>query len=136
MAGVPIELLQQVPLFADLDDRQLEQVARLFKERRFGKGETVIMEGSGGAAFCLIAKGQAAVTVAGAQRPPLQAGDHFGEIALLDEGRRSATVTASTDLLCYGLTLWEFRPLVESNGMIGWRLLQSLAKRLRAAEEE
>jgi CRP-like cAMP-binding protein len=44
-----------------------------------------------------------------------------------------ATVTAATDLVCYGLTFWEFRPLVERNGAIAWKLLQALAKRLRAA---
>jgi CRP-like cAMP-binding protein len=43
-------------------------------------------------------------------------------------------VTAATDLSCYGLTFWEFRPLVEGNGAIGWKLLQALAKRLRAAD--
>ena len=48
---------------------------------------------------------------------------------------RSATITAATDLVCYGLTLWEFRPLVDRNGAIGWKLLQSLSKRLRAAEQ-
>ena len=47
---------------------------------------------------------------------------------------RSATVTAATDLVCYGLTFWEFRPLIERNGTIGWKLLQALAKRLRAAD--
>ena len=57
-----------------------------------------------------------------------------GEIALIDGGPRSATVTATTDLVCYGLTFWEFRPLVEGNGTIGWKILQALAKRLRAAE--
>ena len=46
MAGAPIELLQRVPLFAELDRGELEQVARLFKERRFSRGETVVMEGS------------------------------------------------------------------------------------------
>ena len=48
-------------------------------------------------------------------------------------GPRSATVTAATDLVCYGLTFWEFRPLIERNGTIGWKILQALAKRLRAA---
>jgi len=43
-------------------------------------------------------------------------------------------VTAATDLVCYGLTFWEFRPLVERNGAIGWKLLQALAKRFRAAD--
>ena len=61
-------------------------------------------------------------------------GDHFGEIALIDEGVRAATVTATSELVCHGLTFWEFRPLVESNGSIAWKLLQALAKRLRAAD--
>ncbi len=136
MAGAPIELLQRVPLFSELDQGELEQVARLFKERRFAQGETVVMEGSGGAAFFVIAAGEATVAVGTAQRPPLRAGDYFGEIALIDEGRRSATVTAASDLLCYGLTFWEFRPLVEGNGVIAWKLLQSLAKKLRAAQAD
>ena len=58
----------------------------------------------------------------------------FGEIALIDGGPRSATVTSATDLVCYGLTFWEFRPLIERNGAIGWKLLQALAERLRAAD--
>jgi CRP-like cAMP-binding protein len=136
MAGAPIELLQRVPLFSELDRGELEQVARLFKERRFAQGETVVMEGSGGAAFFVIATGEATVAVGTARRPPLQAGDYFGEIALIDEGRRSATITAASDLLCYGLTFWEFRPLVEGNGVIAWKLLQSLAKKLRAAQAD
>jgi len=136
MAGAPIELLQLVPLFAELDRPELEQIARLFKERRFARGDSVIMEGSGGAAFFLIASGEASVLVGGAERPLLQSGDYFGEIALIDEGRRSATITASSEFLCYGLTFWEFRPLVEGNGTIAWKLLQSLAKKLRAAQAD
>ena len=65
----------------------------------------------------------------------LKPGDYFGEIALIDEGARTATITASSDLDCYGLTYWDFRPLVQENGVIGWKLLQSLAKKLRDAEQ-
>ena len=117
-----------------MDRRQAEQIARLLKLRPFAKGETVIMEGSGGAAFFLIDCGEATVSCKGVQVATLGPGDYFGEIALIDGGPRSATVTAASDLVCYGLTFWEFRPLVERNGAIGWKLLQALAKRLRAAD--
>jgi len=127
--------LQRVGLFADMDRRQAEQIARLLKERRFVNGETVIVEGSGGAAVYLIASGEAVVSHNGTEVTRLGPGDHFGEIALIDGGTRSATVTAASDLVCYGLTFWEFRPLVERNGTIAWKLLQALARRLRAAEQ-
>jgi pyruvate,water dikinase len=130
----PLAALQRVQLFADLDRRQAEQIARLLKLRPFSKGETVIMEGSGGAAFFLIDSGEATVSSKGVRLATLGPGDYFGEIALIDGGPRSATVTAATDLVCYGLTFWEFRPLVEKNSAIAWKLLQALAKRLRAAE--
>jgi len=131
----PTTALQRVGLFADMDRRQAEQIARLLKERRFSKGETVIVEGSGGAAVYLIASGEATVSHNSIEVTTLGPGDHFGEIALIDGGTRSATVTAATDLVCYGLTFWEFRPLVERNGTIAWKLLQALARRLRAAEQ-
>jgi pyruvate,water dikinase len=128
------DVVGEIPLFAGLAPEQVEEVARLFKERRFATGETVIREGSGGAAFFLIDGGEAIVSVRGEERARLGPGDAFGELAMIDEGARSATITASTDLVCWGLTYWDFRPLVESNGAIGWNILQTLAKRLRAAE--
>lgn len=129
----PVAALARVGLFADMDRRQAEQIARLLKERHFAKGETVIVEGSGGAAFFLIESGEVTVSSKGVHLATLGPGECFGEIALIDGGPRSATVTAATDLFCYGLTFWEFRPLVEGNGAIGWKLLQVLAKRLRAS---
>jgi CRP/FNR family transcriptional regulator, cyclic AMP receptor protein len=129
-----VDVLRRVPLFADLDKRELQEAGRLFKERRFSAGETVVKEGSGGAAFFLIESGEATVSIRATERARLAAGDYFGELALIDEGTRSATITATTDLVCYGLTFWDFRPLVEANGAIGWKLVQALAKRLRAAE--
>jgi CRP-like cAMP-binding protein len=134
MPGAPLESLRRVALFADLDDDELAQLALNFKERHFTTGKTIVKEGADGAAFFLIESGEAAVSVRGAERASLAAGDYFGEIALIDEDVRSATITATSDLVCYGLTLWEFRPLVVANGLIGWKLLHSLAKKLRSAE--
>ena len=136
MAGAPVAALQRVPLFTDLSADEVEQIALLFKERHFAAGETVVKEGSEGAAFFVIDSGEAAVSVAGKDRAALQPGDHFGEIALIDEGVRSATITATSDLVCYGLTFWEFKPLVVANGEIGWKLLHYLAQKLRSAELE
>jgi phosphoenolpyruvate synthase/pyruvate phosphate dikinase len=127
----PNESIKEVELFAGLNQREAAQVAGLLKERRFSKGETVCREGSGGSALYLIISGEATVSIAGKQIRTLRPGDYFGEIALIDEGERSATVTASTDLVCDGLTYWDFRPLVQKNAMIGWKLLQSMVKKLR-----
>lgn len=135
MPGLAIEALQRVPLFADLNGRELKQIARLFKERRFSEGDTVVKEGSGGAAFFLIDSGEANVSVRGKQRGTLKRGDYFGEIALIDEGARTATIVADTDLTCYGMTFWDFKPVVEADGRIAWKLLQALAGKLRAAEQ-
>jgi hypothetical protein len=135
-AGAPVAALKPVPLFAGLDDAELGEIGRLFKMRRFAAGDTVIQEGSGGAAFFVIDSGEATVIVGGEERATLAAGDHFGEIALIDEGTRTATVTATTDLACFGLTFWDFRPLVEHNGVIGWKLLQSMAKMYRDARAQ
>ncbi len=132
----PVAALMRTELFADMTRRQAEQIARLLKERHFAKGETVIVEGSGGAAFFLIDSGEAEVSSKGVHLATLGPGSYFGEIALIDGGSRTATVIAATDLFCYGLTFWEFRPLVEGNGTIGWKLLQALAKRLRAANPD
>jgi CRP/FNR family transcriptional regulator, cyclic AMP receptor protein len=135
MAGVSVEALQRVPLFADLSKHEVKQVARLFKERRFSEGETVVRQGSGGAAFFVIESGEAKVFLGGEEYTTLKPGDYFGEIALIDEGTRMATITATSDLLCYGLTYWDFRPVVEKNGVIGWKLLQSMTRMYREARE-
>ena len=135
MAEAPVDLLRRVPLFADFERGELERLSRSFKERTFDAGSTVVGEGKTGAGFFVIESGEATVSRGGDERAKLGPGDYFGEVALIDEGARSATITADSDLRCYGLTSWEFRPLVESNASIAWKLLETMAKRLRAAQQ-
>jgi hypothetical protein len=126
--------IAKVPLLAALEPGEAQKIAAVFKERRFMAGETVTKEGAGGAALFVIDEGTADVTVGGERRGVLGPGDFFGEIALIDEGARTATVTAATDLVCRGLTVWDFKPLVMQNPGLAWQLLQSLARRLREAQ--
>ena len=136
MASPTNETLSNVPLFSGLEPRDLDRIADSFKQRNYVAGDTIANEGSGGAGFFVIGEGTAKVTVHGEERATLGPGDYFGEIALIDEGVRSATITATSDLVCYGLTFWEFKPLVVANGEIGWKLLHYLAQKLRSAELE
>jgi CRP-like cAMP-binding protein len=131
-----VETLRKVPLFAELEDRELERLAQHFKERTFPEGSAVTTEGGTGAGFFIIADGSATVSVAGEEKATLGPGDFFGEIALVDEGTRSATIIAATDLRCYGLTAWEFRPFVEEHPQVAWPLLKTLARRLREAQAQ
>jgi CRP/FNR family transcriptional regulator, cyclic AMP receptor protein len=128
------EQLKEIDLFSGLDRRDLQSLANSFKEVSFSAGEEIVGEDKGGVGFFIIEDGVASVSVRGDERAQLKAGDHFGEIALIDEGARTATVTAATDVHCYGLTSWAFRPLVEHNPTIAWKLLRIMARRLREAQ--
>jgi len=130
MAGEATELLQRVPLFSGLDPRELEAIARTVHERTFAQGDTIAQEGESGVGFFVISEGQAKVTIDGRDVRTLGPGDYFGEIALIAESARTATVTAESELKCYGLTPWEFRPLVQTNAGIAWKLLTALAQKV------
>jgi CRP/FNR family cyclic AMP-dependent transcriptional regulator len=130
VASEAVDLIAGVPLFQGLEKKELEDVARTVHERTFNPGDTVAQEGQGGVGFFVIKDGEAKVTIAGDEVRRLGPGDYFGEIALITEGARTATVTAESELRCYGLTPWEFRPLVQSNASIAWKILQALARQV------
>jgi CRP-like cAMP-binding protein len=133
MADV-VQTLKSVPLFVGVGDRQLKRLANVLRESRFKEGEAITTEGRSGIGFFVIADGEASVAVRGEIVRTLGPGDHFGEIALIDEGPRSATVTATTDMRCRGMASWEFRSFVREHPEVAWPLLQTLASRVREAE--
>ncbi len=127
------ENLAGVPLFAGLGKKDLKRLAGQMSERTFSEGEAIATEGQAGVGFFLIEDGSAQVSMDGEAIRTLGPGDHFGEIALIDEGPRFATVVAATDLRCRGMSSWEFRPLVQKHPEFAWPLLQALTSYLREA---
>jgi CRP-like cAMP-binding protein len=123
------EALGRVPLLSGLDQKQLSSLARSFTERAFPAGSVVVKEGDErGIGFFVITDGQARVTLKGEELDTLGPGDHFGEIALIGDRVRTATVTAETDLRTLVTTVWEFRAFVQNDPDVAWKLLEHLAE--------
>jgi CRP-like cAMP-binding protein len=123
--------LKHVPLFSDLNQRQLRRLRRSFKERSYRPGTAIVREGEmSGVDFFVILEGEASVTVDGREVGHLGAGDHFGELALIAERVRLSTVTASTPMRCLVMASWNFRKFVKSNPDVSWKLLQNLVNLL------
>jgi CRP/FNR family transcriptional regulator, cyclic AMP receptor protein len=136
VAEPSVELLKKIPLFAELDQRELKRLTGSFKERKFNAGEPVAVQGEAGAGFFVIESGEAVVSIHGEERGRLGPGEYFGDVAMIDQGDRTASIQAASDLKCYNLAFWDFRPIVESDPRVAWPLLQAMAKRLRQAEAE
>jgi CRP-like cAMP-binding protein len=134
MAKPTPDLLRNVSLFSDLDEKDLKSLAEEFSERRFSAGEKVSMEGEGGLMFFVVESGEASVEVRGEEVGSLGPGASFGEIALIDRRPRTATVTARTELRTFGLPVFVFRPFVEARPQVAWKLLEAMADRLETAE--
>ena len=128
------ENLSKVPLFAGCKDKDLKKLAAQMSERTFSEGDTITEQGQSGVGFFVIEEGNATVSITGEIVRTLGPGDWFGEISLIDDGPRSATIVAGTDLRCHGMTAWEFRPFVQGHPEVAWPLLETLAARLRESE--
>ena len=128
-----VDELARVHLFSGLNKRQLRRLAQHVKERQFRAGVAVVKEGTmSGVGFFVVAEGEAVVSVEGVEVARLGPGDHFGELALITEDIRTATVTAGTRLRCHVIQFWDFRRFAMDNPDIAWKLLQHLANLLVA----
>ena len=123
--------LKRVPLFSDLDSRQLKKLADQFRERTLEPGTSVVQEGTmSGVGFFVVAEGEATVTRDGMELATLGPGDYFGELALISERERSATVTAKTKVRALEIPFWDFRDFAHANPDVTWKLLQHVLEML------
>lgn len=138
MADANVEFLRRVPLFQELDDHTLQEIANAAVEQRWDSGQDIVRQGESGVGMFIVRSGKVEVVQKhGASEEKLRdlgPGEAFGEMALLDEFPRTATVRAVEPTTLLGLTRWHFRGILESHPQIALTLLPILTKRIRAAE--
>jgi CRP-like cAMP-binding protein len=133
MASLADEL-KRVPLFSGLSQRQLKRLARDVREREVKSGTRLIREGEkSGISFFVIIDGTATASVDGKEVRKLGPGDHFGELALISERIRGATVTADEPMRCLVMGFWDFRRFAKQNPDVTWKLLQYVVDLLAEA---
>lgn len=126
--------LHSVKLFAGMPESEMKKLALQMREARHAKGAEIAVRGREGVGFMVILDGEAEVNTPDGGQRLLGPGDHFGEMALLDQGGRSATVTARTDLQLAAIAEWNFKPFLMEHTEVAYRMLQTLSRRLREAE--
>jgi CRP-like cAMP-binding protein len=127
------ETLAKVELFRDIEQNDLEMLAKIVVSRQFKSGETIVKEGEPGVAFYIIAKGKAEV-VKGAGQVVATFGpeDFFGEMALFDDSPRSASVRAVEDTECLVMSKWDLKTVfMATDARVAFALLAVLARRVR-----
>ena len=128
------ELIGNVRLFSNCNKRELARIASLVEEVDAPKGKVIVRQGDPGRECFVVADGKARATIRGKGSVALGPGSFFGEMSLLDQGPRSATVTAETDMHLLVLGSREFSSLVDEVPTVALRMMRGLAERLRASE--
>lgn len=133
-----VGFLERVPLFNGLKSRQLEALASRFVEREYAAGATIVAQGQGGEGFFVIVAGKAEAVRARADGERLTVNtfgptDFFGEMALLDDGLRTASVIATEPTACLVLARWDFLAVLREDADMAVTVLVELARRFRRA---
>jgi len=134
------DTLASVGLFSSLDKKELQTLATSSQERTYSAGTKLFSQGDSGSGLYILKSGKVSITQAsgpnGAEKEinTAEAGEALGEMALLDDQPRSATVTAVEDVTALLLPIWEFRGVVKAHPDIALKLLAVLSRRLRKAQ--
>ena len=130
---VSVEDIAAVPIFSSLDPDQLATIANWFDAEHVGEGVRLVGEGSHGYTFFVLAEGTASVTAGGEELATLQAGDFFGEVAMLGSGRRTASVTSTAPARLLVMFGTEFRQLQDAYPEIADRITLAMKERVGIA---
>ncbi|MHB8567828.1 MAG: cyclic nucleotide-binding domain-containing protein [Nitrososphaerales archaeon] len=130
-----VGMLQKVPLFSNLERKQLRAMAESFKERKYGPGETIAEEGDFAITFYLITNGSVEVKKGKKTIAKLGPSQYFGEMSLLDKAPRSASVVASEETTCLLMTSWNFMSFLQTEPKLALGIMKELARRLRETDK-
>ncbi|MGH2377371.1 MAG: cyclic nucleotide-binding domain-containing protein [Candidatus Limnocylindria bacterium] len=128
-----VERLRSIPLFMACNDKQLQFIATRVEDLEFKAGRVLCEQGKSGGEFFIVLSGEADVQRDGRSVDTVKPGDHFGEIALIDDGPRTATVVAKTPLRCLVLSPRQFQDVLHQDAEIAVHILRDVTKRLRKA---
>src|SRR5689334_16243724 len=131
-----VEALSAAPLFEGLSDKELTELAMRTEDLDFAAGKVLCRQGEIGSDFYVIMDGEAEVTRDGDSPVTLGSGDFFGEISLVEDVPRNATVTATTPLRCFLLTRGRFLHVLDEHPEVERKVMRALAKRLVAASSD
>jgi CRP-like cAMP-binding protein len=128
------DALGRCPFFADLSRGELRELAKVTEDMEVDEGKSLTREGAAGSEFFVIVDGEVAVTKDGSEIRTMGEGDFFGEISLLEDRPRTATVTAKTPLRFFVLTRQNFRALLAKQPELEEKVTSALEERLRSTE--
>ena len=125
-----VQALTRAPLFEGMSKKELIQLARVSEDLEVEPGKVLVKEGETGQEFFAIVEGKVKVTRKGRRVATRGPGDFVGEIALLEDTPRTATVTAETPVRFFVLTRQAFRQLLNENPGVERKVLHALARRV------
>ena len=128
--------IKQAKLFQGLPDSEVRSIEKQPKIVKHPAGHEIVLRGEGGVGFMVITDGSVTVKTGQGKTRKLAEGDSFGEMALLDQEGRSATVKADTDVTLATIPEWNFKPFLKEHPEVAYRLLQTLSRRIRQAEAD
>ncbi|HLE99603.1 MAG TPA: cyclic nucleotide-binding domain-containing protein [Gaiellaceae bacterium] len=134
--NVKVEALGRAPLFEGLSKKELTELARVTDDLALEPGTVLCREGKIGREFFVLVDGSVDVIQGGKRIATLGGGDFIGEIALLTDTRRTATVKATTPLRCFVLTAADFRRVLDENRGVERKVMRALAERLLSYAED